>query len=156
MRCLLFAPVASALACCSAAPLQPPPPLPPVAQWIGAPATGPAPAPDPWLRRTFVLPAPPVRATARIASLGYHELWANGRKVGDAVLAPSVSDLGKRARYVDHDLTAQLRAGENAIVLWLAAGWAGFPEFAVPRAPLVRGAIDVTCSDGSELRLVTD
>lgn len=122
-------------------------------QWIGAPVGE---VHDPWLRRTFALPAAPVRARARVASLGYHELWVNGAKVGDEVLVPSVSDLSVRARYVDYDLTAQLHAGRNAVVLWLGSGWAAFPEYAVAKAPLVRAEIIIECADGSALQLATD
>ncbi len=148
MRCLLLPAVAwFASACSSVAPFAE------TSSWIG---TAPGEAADPWLRRTFTLPAPPVRATARVVSLGYHELWVNGAKVGDAVLTPSVSELSKRARWVDYDVTAQLRAGPNAVVLWLSAGWAAFPEFAIARAPLVRAELVITCADGSVLQVPTD
>lgn len=43
-----------------------------------------------------VRPRPNTTVIAYVASYGYHELWINGAKVGDDVLAPSVSDLAKR------------------------------------------------------------
>jgi alpha-L-rhamnosidase len=125
--------------------------------WIGAAQTDPKVAtPDPWLRTRFTLPAPPVRATAWVTSIGFHEVWVNGRKVGDAALAPAISDLSQRALAVAYDLTPQLRQGDNAVVLWAAAGWAAFPPFQVPNAPLVRARIDVECADGSVQQIVTD
>ena len=69
------------------------------AKWIGADKTferkqgWPPPdndVPDPWLRKTFTLDAKPGRALVYVASVGYHELYVNGRKIGDTVLAPSV------------------------------------------------------------------
>ena len=52
---------------------------------------------DPWLRKEFDLTAAPDRAVMYVASVGYHELYVNGKRAGDEVLAPSVTDNGKRA-----------------------------------------------------------
>ena len=48
---------------------------------------------DPWLRRSFALDGTPQSATLYIASAGYHEVYVNGQKVGDDVLAPQTTDL---------------------------------------------------------------
>jgi alpha-L-rhamnosidase len=115
--------------------------------------------PDPWLRRVFTLPAQPVRATAFIASVGYHELFVNGRKGGDAVLMPGVTDNSKRARYVSYEIAPLLSPGENVLALWLGTGWSIFPVFATadkPRAPIVRGQFDFDLPDGSTRRVATD
>ena len=96
--------------------------------------------PDPWFRKTFTLTAAPKRATAYVASVGYHELYVNGQKVGDAVLSPSVADLTKRARYVTYDVASYLRPGTNVLGLWLGVSWSIFPPHqtkAKPAAPLV-------------------
>ena len=45
-----------------------------------------------------------------VASYGYHELWVNGRKVSDDVLAPSVSDLAKRVLLRAYDVTEYVAA----------------------------------------------
>ena len=63
---------------------------------------------------------------AYVASLGYHELYVNGKKVDDRVLAPSISDLSQRVRYVTYDVTEHLEPGTNAVVLWCRPGWARF------------------------------
>src|SRR5690606_29965590 len=47
---------------------------------------------DPWLRKTFNLNSKPGKATIFIASVGYHELYVNGKKIGNDVLSPSVTD----------------------------------------------------------------
>jgi alpha-L-rhamnosidase len=111
---------------------------------------------DPWLRTTFELEADVVRATAWVASIGYHELHANGVKVGRAVLAPGVSDLGRRARFVAYDLTMALHRGRNALGLWLSAGWGRFERYGVPRAPLVLARVDVEFANGARRSVVTD
>jgi len=63
------------------------------------------PLPFPWLRKTFELRQKPRQATAYVNAQGYYELYINGRKVDDHVLAPAVSDFSKRNLYVTHDVT---------------------------------------------------
>ncbi len=48
-----------------------------------------------------------------VTSLGYHEVYINGVKVGDRVLQPAVSQLDKRALEVSYDITDLVREGEN-------------------------------------------
>lgn len=115
--------------------------------------------PDPWFRRVFTVETRPRRATAFVASVGYHELFVNGRKVGDAVLAPSVTDNSKRARYVSYEIAELLVPGENVIGLWLGTGWSIFQPFATPdkpRAPIVRARFDLDFDDGSSRTIATD
>jgi len=52
--------------------------------------------PDPWLRKTFSLDARPEHAAMYVASVGYHELYVNGQRVGDAVLSPAVVNHRRR------------------------------------------------------------
>lgn len=143
------------------------------ARWIGrAASTGPVPPlpltddppadntlRDPWFRRSFRLPAKPTRATAFIASIGYHELYVNGHRIGDAVLAPSVTDNSKRARYMSYEIGNALQAGDNVIALWLGAGWSLFSCFLTddkPYGPIVLGQFDIDLPNGSTQRIVTD
>jgi alpha-L-rhamnosidase len=115
--------------------------------------------PDPWLRRVFDLPERPVRATAHVASVGFHELWVNGTKVGDDVLGPSVTDHTRRARWVAYEIADYLRPGENVVGLWLGTGWSIFPAFVTddkPAAPIVLGQFDIDLPDGSTRRFGTD
>jgi alpha-L-rhamnosidase len=86
----------------------------------------------PWFRKTFSVESLPLRATAFVGSVGYHELYVNGRKVSNAILTPSVSDLRKRALYNTYDVTPYLKRGKNAVVIWLASGWADFQDFNPP------------------------
>lgn len=114
---------------------------------------------DPWFRRKVTLPTGIARATATVASVGYHELYVNGRKVGDAVLSPNVTDNSKRARYVTYEIADYLQPGENVIGLWLGTGWSIFPKFqtaAKPSAPIVIAQVEVDLADGSRLQIGTD
>ncbi len=138
------------------------------AKWIGSGESatsnrdrnsGPIAPPDPWLRKTFHLDAPPRRATAFVASVGYHELWVNGQKAGNAVLTPNVTDNSKRARYRAYEIAAFLHPGKNVIGLWLGTGWSIFPNFQTadkPRAPIVLAQFDLELPGGQVTRVVTD
>jgi alpha-L-rhamnosidase len=115
--------------------------------------------PDPWLRKVFTLPAAPQRAAMWVASIGYHELYVNGRKVGDAVLAPAVSDHGKRARYVTYEIADCLRAGRNVIGVWLGTGWSAYPFYKRPDrppTPIVLAQADIALPGGQTRRIVSD
>ncbi len=82
------------------------------AQWIGvAPKANPSKA-DPWFRKDFSISGKPVRATIYVASLGFHELYVNGKIVNRRILAPSISDFSKHARYVTYDVTGLLYDGQ--------------------------------------------
>ena len=63
------------------------------------------------------------RIMMHVTSLGYHELYVNGAKVGECVLQPAVSQLNKRSLEVRYDITSYLHNGENEILLWLGQGW---------------------------------
>lgn len=131
------------------------------ARWIGAarPADVPegTPLPFPWLRRRVTLPAKPGRAMAYVNALGYYELYVNGRKVDDHVLAPAVSDYSKRTLYVTHDITGYLLPGENCLALWLGRGWYVRGHAGVIHdGPLVRAQFDIALAGGSRVKVGTD
>ena len=58
-----------------------------------------------------------------VNSLGYHELYINGQRVGNKVLQPAVSQLNKRSLIVTYDITPYLTNGSNQILLWVGQGW---------------------------------
>ncbi|MBL7219565.1 MAG: family 78 glycoside hydrolase catalytic domain [Phycisphaerae bacterium] len=86
-------------------------------------ASGGGPALAPLLRKTFKIAGKPERARAYISTLGWGELYINGRKVGDSVLDPATSDYHKRTLYATRDVTEYLRAGDNAVGVMLGNGW---------------------------------
>ncbi len=115
--------------------------------------------PDPWLRKTLDLPGQPELAHIHVASVGYHEVFVNGHRIGDQVLAPCVSDLSQRTRYVTYDITPHLHPGRNAIGLWLGTSWSIFPPMANssrPAAPIVLAQADITLKNGKTSRVSTD
>ncbi len=111
--------------------------------WIGAPAVESFDSfetpPAPYFRTAFQIDKPLRSARAYICGLGYYELYLNGGKVGDQVLAPAQTDYGprnlshllypvrdnglKRVLYNTHDITPHLRSGRNAVGVILGNGW---------------------------------
>lgn len=116
---------------------------------------------NPWIRKTYDLPLVPEQAFLHVASVGYHEVYINGKKVGDEVLVPQVSDLKKmHTRYKTYNIAPYLQKGKNAVVFWLGVGWSAFPEFNVPerpRTPMVMAQADITFrNDAQNNYLVID
>ncbi len=88
-------------------------------------------AETPMLRKTFRVDAGDLTETAFrscyyglvVTSLGYHEVYVNDTKVGDKVMQPAVSQLDKRALWVEYDITPYIHEGDNELMLWLGQGW---------------------------------
>lgn len=113
--------------------------------------------PLPWLRKTFDLPAKPARAEISVCALGYFELYVNGEKVGDDVLAPATSDYAKRGLYITYDIADRLKPGKNCLGLWLGRGWSKLIlDRANPDGPVARAQLDVSFASGKPTRVVTD
>ena len=135
------------------------------AKWIGTdeaynPAEGPNKMQDPWFRKTFELKVKPSRATLFVASVGYHEVYVNGKRIDDHLLAPAVTDHTKRARYIAYDIASALTPGNNVIALWLGTSWSIFGPYATPdkpRTPLVIAQTDIHGKKGQKpIRITTD
>jgi hypothetical protein len=125
-------------------------------EWIGTPSGT---APDqatPWFRKTFSISARPRHAYAYVGSIGYHELYINGSKVGDTVLSPSVSDLARRIRYVTYDVSSLLAPGDNCIGVWLGNGWASHPEYRLMGGAMFLLQLEATPEDGKALTVASD
>ncbi|MCR4922308.1 MAG: glycoside hydrolase family 78 protein [Bacteroidaceae bacterium] len=97
------------------------------------------------------------QAFLHISTLGFHEVYLNGRRVGNDVLAPSVVVFTKRSQAMSYDVTSLLRDGENDIVVWLGKG---FYDAAVPggiaKGPYVMAQIDVQDGAGWTTAVATD
>lgn len=71
------------------------------ARWIGnredcypdSTLTGPA----PYFRKTFRINKPVKQAKVYICGLGFYEMYLNGERVGDQVLAPAVTNFDRRS-----------------------------------------------------------
>ncbi len=93
------------------------------AGWIAAhPADGDASEPMPLFRKSFTLSHSVARALLYATGLGQDELRLNGRKVSSDELTPGWSDYRKTVYYDAYDVTALLRAGQNAMGVMLGNG----------------------------------
>ena len=111
----------------------------------------------PLLRKSFTYGHADGKALLHVNSLGYHEAYVNGRAVTDAVLAPAVSQWGKRSQIVTYDVTSLLQQGENELVLWTGIGWyQPHNKAVVPGGPYVRAQLDVLTPQGVETLVATD
>ncbi len=63
------------------------------------------------------------KARLYITACGLYEARLNGKKVGNFILAPGISDYRKRVQYQTYDVTGFLHSGENALTVQLADGW---------------------------------
>jgi alpha-L-rhamnosidase len=82
-----------------------------------------------WFRKTFTLNDVPKTALVHLASIGYHQLFINGKKADDRELAPPTLDYYKRIPSVSYDVSKLLQKGENVIAVWTAPGWASNKAF---------------------------
>src|SRR5215204_1650904 len=121
-------------------------------------------APSPYLRREFPLDKPIRRARLYATARGVYELYINGNRVGNDVLAPGWTDYDRRIHYQTYDVTPLLADGPNALGAVLGDGW--FAEF-VGFDPKHRGAhygarpqllaqLNVEYEDGTTESLATE
>jgi alpha-L-rhamnosidase len=111
----------------------------------------------PQVYQTFHVDEPGLDYFLHVNSLGYHEVYLNGRKVGDGLLAPAVSQFDKRSLINTYDVASLLKKGENNIVLWLGSGWytEGLPGV-VNNGPAVRAQLEKLEDNQREIILVTN
>ena len=118
--------------------------------------------PTPFLRKTFALAKPVIRATFFVAARGVYELHINGTKIGDEVLAPGWTDFRKRVQYQAYDVTRQLQRGNNAVGVILGDGWgSGYIGFSRQRnhygdTPALLAQLEVQYADGTRQTVTTD
>lgn len=63
-----------------------------------------------------------VKAKAYIMGLGLYELYINGERIGDQVLAPAPTDYTQGVKYNTFDITDQVKVGTNAVGTVLGNG----------------------------------
>ncbi|MGP8174747.1 MAG: family 78 glycoside hydrolase catalytic domain [Terracidiphilus sp.] len=139
-------------------------------EWQQAPGPRSQPLGHPWipdsvkaLRRTFTVSNPVKSARLYVTALGAYEMFLNGKRVGDDVLAPGWTDYREHVKYQTYDVTAQLTSGKNAMAALLAPGWYETPLewFQQPNnygdtPPLVRAQLRIEHTDGSVEWVATD
>jgi alpha-L-rhamnosidase len=75
------------------------------------------------LRKEFTLKSGVSSARIYGTGVGLYELFLNGERVGDDLLAPGWTSYHKRLQYQSYDVTEEIQAGANAIGIMLADGW---------------------------------
>ena len=75
------------------------------------------------LRHSFDVTKDVKSARLYTTALGAYEMFLNGRRVGDDVLAPGWTDYREQVVYQSYDVTDMIAQGENAIGALLAPGW---------------------------------
>ena len=92
-----------------------------------------------------------------INSLGYHEIYLNGKKVGDEVLQPAVSQFNKRSLINTYDVTPYVANGKNDLIVWLGSGWysEGLPGV-TGNGPSVKAQLEKVSGQTRENIVVTD
>ena len=75
-----------------------------------------------YFRKEFQSPQKVKKATAYISGLGLYELYLNGQKIGDQVLAPAPTDYSKTVKYNTFDVTKQVKEGNNVVATVLGNG----------------------------------
>lgn len=114
------------------------------------------------LRKEFSAAKPVERAMVFFSGLGLSELYLNGDKVGDHVLSPALTDYTKRVPYLAYDVTDRIRAGQNALGVWLGNGRFYAPRGKVPSNtvsygyPMMKLQLVLEYGDGSRETVVSD
>lgn len=116
-----------------------------------------------YFRKAFRATGPVERATLSISGLGFYDLYINGRRIGDQVLAPIPTDYTKRVLYNTFDVTSALQHGENVLGVVLGNGLFftmrqhykpdKIKNFGYPKMLL---ELDIHYHDGTTRRVVSD
>lgn len=75
-----------------------------------------------YFRQELDVPKKIKSAKIYIIGLGLYELYINGERIGDQVLAPAPTDYTKNVKYNTFDVTEQLAEGKNAVGVVLGNG----------------------------------
>ena len=79
---------------------------------------------SPLLRTSFTIGNVAEPVFLHVNSLGYHEVFVNGRSVtARHPLQPAMSQLDKHSQIVAYDITPYLQKGGNDLVVWAGQGW---------------------------------
>ena len=154
-------------------------------KWIGAPWQGEESydvmksmefLPAPLLRKTFSVSKPIKEARYYGTGLGYHELYINGKRVGEDYLSPNQTNYDKRPNlvnrgivvadpfneytvmYLSHDVKELLSQGDNAIGVILGNGFYDITTHWVQGYGMPRfiGQIEILYEDGSREVVASD
>ncbi|RLD74734.1 MAG: alpha-rhamnosidase, partial [Bacteroidetes bacterium] len=114
------------------------------------------------LRHEFELDKKVKSATVFISGLGLFELYLNGEKIGNQVLAPGLTEYNKTTFYNSFDVTENLQLNKNAIGVILGNGRYFAPRSNAPTKTRTYGFPKVICQlevqyeDGTSSTIITD
>lgn len=77
----------------------------------------------PLFRKSFMSNKKIASAKAYVTSRGLYDVQINGRRMGEAYLAPGWTSYDKHLQYQTYDVTNLLSQGKNAIGVLLGSGW---------------------------------
>ncbi len=140
------------------------------AQWIGLDKAMPWDSESQWSRlsaryihKKFDASKEIVRATVHLSGLGMYELWINGSRIGDQVLAPAPTDYRESVLYNTYDVTTNVKQGKNAVGVILGNGRyytmrQGYKPYKIVNFgyPKLRFVLVLEYSDGSSERIRSD
>ena len=115
------------------------------------------------LNHDFDVTSPIKSARLYATALGSYEMYLNGKRVGDQVLAPGWTDYREHVKYQTYDVTSMLATGKNSIDALLAPGWYETPLewYQQPNnygatPPALRAQLRIEHADGTVDWIVTD
>ena len=79
--------------------------------------------PASYLKKSFTVEGKARQARLYVTCHGLYEVWLNGTRVGNFVLAPGSSSYSERLFVQTYDVGSLLREGENEILVILGDGW---------------------------------
>lgn len=124
--------------------------------------------PSPYLRKTKSLSKEIKSARLYIASLGLHEFYINGHKIGNDYFSSGWTDYDKRVYYQVYDVGAAVKKGENVFGAILAPGWySGYLGYALlvgtkqvnqfyGKIPLLKAQVEINYEDGTKEVIATN
>jgi hypothetical protein len=121
-----------------------------------------APRGMPVFKREVVMHKEIREAVVSVCGLGQYELFLNGRKVGDDLLAPGWSNYRKVCLYDTFDVTEQLKSGANELRVMLGNGFFNIPGGRYVKLqtsfgqPMLTMQMRVRFADGTEQTIVSD
>jgi alpha-L-rhamnosidase len=124
--------------------------------------TGSKPRGMPVFKRDLALDKQVADAVLSVCGLGHYELFLNGDKVGDDLLAPGWSNYRKVCLYDTFDLTKKLKGGANELRVMLGNGFFNIPGGRYTKLtgsfgpPMLTLQLRLRFTDGTEQMLVSD
>lgn len=113
-------------------------------------------------RRKFDIGKKIKSATLYVTAHGMYEIQLNGKRVGDAYLAPGWTSYNKRLQYQEYDVTTMLNSGANAVGASVGNGWyRGYLAWENNKDVYGKNLgllvqLDITYSNGSKESIISD